>query len=236
VGVDIRYVSMLRHPAEVVGSRTTYYAGSRDEAGRLRYQTASVARWVNSTLITERETRGERRAFVLYPDLLEDWRGVFRTIEGPLGLRLNADLGTREPHPVDDFIDPALRRHQVSWDEIEIPASLRVVADDVWEAVSRLSRDQKPEGDPSDPSRVFDALSARYTQLFRESVAISHDAMVQARDDARRAGAQEALAKAESTGLGPTPARLEDRPLRDVSGRELLRAAGQRLTGRLRRR
>ena len=29
-GCDIRYISMLRHPAEVVGSRATYYAKSED--------------------------------------------------------------------------------------------------------------------------------------------------------------------------------------------------------------
>src|SRR4051794_7946109 len=79
VGLDIRYISMLRHPAEVVGSRTTYYA--RGDEGKLReYATFNVARWMNSSLISERETRGDRRSFVQYTELLEDWRPVLARV------------------------------------------------------------------------------------------------------------------------------------------------------------
>lgn len=228
VGLDIRYVSMLRHPAEVVGSRTTYYAGGRDEEGRLRYQTLSVARWVNSSLITERETRGEQRSFVLYPDLLEDWRAVFGVLDDHLGLRLNLDVASGAPHPLDDFIDPSLRRHQVRWDEIDVPDRLRVLAESVWEAVVRLGCDDRSD---AGTSAEFDALSAQYTRLFQESMAISHDAIVNAKTQAREAGARAAVEQARSE----SPAEPEDRLLRDVSGRELLRTAGQRAVRRVRR-
>ena len=75
-GLEIRYISMLRHPAEVVGSRRTYYAKSEDPADIRRYENINVARWVNNSLISEHETRGHARAFVRYVDLLTDWRPV----------------------------------------------------------------------------------------------------------------------------------------------------------------
>jgi hypothetical protein len=53
----MRYITMLRHPAETVGSRTTYYA-ALDAASQHRYALLNVARWVNNSLISERETRG----------------------------------------------------------------------------------------------------------------------------------------------------------------------------------
>jgi hypothetical protein len=227
VGLGIRYISMLRHPAEVVGSRTTYYVNSTDEAARLRYQTVSVARWVNSSLITERETRGEGRAFVQYADLLEDWRGVFGPLAAHLGLRLDGDLASGTRHPLDDFIDPALRRHKVTWDEIDIPDGLRDVAQGVWESLVRLTGES---GVSDEASAEFDTHLQHYTRLYREAVAISRDAIAHAKDEGRRAGAQEAHARQEENA-----GQLEDRALRDVSGRELIRTAGQRVARRLRR-
>jgi hypothetical protein len=223
VGVDIGYVSMLRHPAEVVGSRTTYYASANDAQARLRYQTTSVARWVNSSLITERETRGQRRAFVLYADLLTDWRSVFRPLAAGLGLRLEGDLESGSHHPVDDFIEPDLRRHQASWADIDIPVALRALAESVWGAAVRLSGDGL--GAP-DGTADFEQLSERYTRLFGEAAAISRDAIAGARLEGRRA----ALAEARDAGKGE-----DDRRLSDASGRELLQAAGARALRRVRR-
>ena len=62
---------MLRHPAEVVGSRATYYADHRRRDQRRRYEIFNVARWIDSSVISERETRGLPRTFVRYTDLLD---------------------------------------------------------------------------------------------------------------------------------------------------------------------
>ena len=96
VGLETRYLTMLRHPAEVVGSRTTYYAIEKDEpAQRRHYQTLNIARWVNHSLISERQTRGLPRAFVRYPDLLERLAaGHVTTGRGPgAELRRRSDAG-----------------------------------------------------------------------------------------------------------------------------------------------
>ena len=55
------------------GRRAAERRTTRDpdrEANSARYETFNVARWVNSSLVSERETRGTTRAFVRYVDLL----------------------------------------------------------------------------------------------------------------------------------------------------------------------
>lgn len=233
-GLDIRYLSMLRHPAEVVGSRTTYYANQSDEAARRRYETFNVARWVNNSLISERETRGEVRTFVPYTDLLDDWRAVLGRVRDELGLRLNSDLAPGEHHPVDDFVDPGLRRHKVTWDDIDVPDELQDVAQGVWDDLMTLCTHG---GVDAAASAHLDELGTTYSRIFEEAAAISHDATEEAKEDARRAGAREARKK-QAKPRQPAPAKAqspEDRPLRDVSGRELVQTAGRRLARRLRR-
>ncbi len=225
VGREIRYVSMLRHPAEVIGSRATYYA-SDEEAKRRRYETFNVARWVNSSLISERETRGERRAFVRYTDLLEDWRPAMARLRDQLGLTFDPDVDVR-PHPVDEFIDPDLRRHAVTWAELEVPTALQEIAEAVWQQIESLA--DEPD---RDVSAAMDELAARYARLLQESAAISHDALEEARESGR------ARALEETTADDQIPAELPPgrRAVDDVAGRELLKVALARATGRLRRR
>lgn len=233
VDLEIRYLSMLRHPAEVVGSRTTYYASRADEVARLRYETINVARWVNSSLVSERETRGEMRAFVPYTELLDDWRPVLSRVADELGLTLNSDLSTADHHPVDDFIDPGLRRHQVTWDDLDAPQELRDVAQQVWDQQLGLCRSH---GVDTDASTQLDRLGERYSRILTEAAAISHDTVEEARRDARRAGAREErtrMARKRAAARHERP--LEDRPLRDIGGRDLLREAARRAVRRLRR-
>ncbi|MGD9958495.1 sulfotransferase family protein [Nocardioides sp.] len=226
-GLEIRYISMLRHPAEVVGSRATYYAKQAEEDQRHTYETFNVARWVNSSVLSERETRGQVRAFVRYTDLLEDWRPVLARLGSELGLSYDSDLAEGVPSPVDEFIDPGLRRHQVTWDDLDVPADLQDVAQRVWDDVSVLG--DSAGVDPS-ASADLDLQAERYARIFADATAVSHDAIEEAKDEARRAGAKAARKKPSAP--APAPA-LEDRPLRDVGGRDLLRTAVGRLTGRI---
>jgi hypothetical protein len=228
VGLDIRYISMVRHPAEVVGSRTTYYA--RGDEGKLReYATFNVARWMNSSLISERETRGAPRSFVQYTELLEDWRPVLARVRSELGLTFNDDLEPGHEHPVDLFIDPDLRRHRVTWGELGCPTELQRMAQDVWEQLTDLSRSA---ADPKASARL-DELAEAYGDLVRDASAISHDVIEEARMAAREEGAREA---SEEAALHAAQAPIGQRVLDDVSGRELLRVLGGRVVRRLGRR
>lgn len=228
LGVEIRYVSMLRHPAEVVGSRTTYYAHPTDQARRRSYETFNVARWINGSLVSERETRGQSRAFVSYLDLLTDWRPVLVSLTEDLGLRYDVDAAGGEPSAVDDFIDPGLRRHHVTWGDLEVPDPLREIADEVWAGLLRL---QAAHGSDATASAGLDELAERYRRLFSSSADIAHDALESERRDLRP---QEPTRKAAP---GPTPAPrprlpgVDGMPVGQVGGRDLVRV----LAGRARR-
>jgi hypothetical protein len=242
VGVQICYISMLRHPAEVIGSRTAYYAHPTDEARRRSYETFNVARWINSSLVSERETRGRSRAFVSYPDLLADWRPVLVGLTDDLGLRYDVDVAGGQTTPVDDFIDPGLRRHHVTWDDLEVPESLREIADQVWAALLRL---QSAHGSDASASADLDDLTGRYRRLFASSADIAHDAVESERRGLRPRESPQRARQGEASPASPAPAppsgqprragaarlALEAMPVGRVGGRDLLKV----IAGRARR-
>ncbi len=227
-GFGIRYISMLRHPAEVVGSRTTYYSGQADAespaalAKRKRYEIFNVARWVNSSLISERETRGEARAFVRYTDLLEDWRPVLLGLQDDLGLRYAEDIAAGGGSAVDEFIDPGLRRHQVTWDELEVPRDLSELAEAVWEQLQILT---DRHGVDAAASARLDELSEEYERVLFDAAAIDKDRV----DERIRQARLAAVAATEPAG-GADP---ESRPVSEVPARELLGVLRRRATRRL---
>jgi hypothetical protein len=222
VGRDIRYLSMLRHPAEVIGSRSTHYVSN--DANRSRYETFTTGRWINNSVISERETRGHVRAFVKYTDLLEDWRPVAARLRDELGLTYNTDLSRDEHHAVDEFIEPSLRRHGISWDGLSVPQRLIDLAEAVWADVVALG---EHGGVDEAASADLDACGERYGQIFWESAAIAHDAVAHAKVDTRRQVEREAR-ESVSAPSGPSVA--------EVGGRELLREVGRRVSQRLLRR
>ncbi|HYN75459.1 MAG TPA: sulfotransferase [Candidatus Limnocylindria bacterium] len=233
-GLEARFLTMLRHPAEVVGSRTTYYAVEREEPARRRhFQTLNIARWINHSLITERETRGLPRVFVRYPDLLADWRPVLAHVAQDLGLSYDSELTPGVHHAVDDFIDPGLRRHAPSWDAIDIPAQLQEVAQTLWDRLAELSVPTTVTSRTSDAA-ALDALQERYDRLYSSAESLSHDSIAWAKLRARAAGAIEAeeqIARRAEADAGRT---VGQRKVADVSSRELLRIVGRRTSGRLR--
>lgn len=216
-GLQIRYVSMLRHPAEVLGSRATYYSGHAEpgsaaaEADRRRHGLINLARWINGSVINERETRGFPRAFVRYTDLLDDWRTVVGRLGSGLGLRYRGDLSA--PHPIDEFIDPGLRRHTVTWDELDLPEDLCGLAQEVWDALGVLA---DAGGIDAGASARLDECAERYARLLFDAEGISQDRIIEAGAIAR-AAADAAAARKE------------------LSGRELVRELGDRVRRRLRR-
>lgn len=233
-GLELRCISMLRHPAEVVGSRTTYYASPDDEAKRRAYEIFNVARWVNNSVVSERETRGLPRAFVRYTDLLADWRPVAERLRDELGLRYEeAALG--EGSPVDEFIDPTLRRHQVTWDELRVPAELEGLAEQIWKDLEVLCASA---GVDAAASADLDEAGDHYARLFLEASAISHDAMEEAKVEARLAGSRATRRRLRARGkaarpTGPVP--VGRRPVEEVGARDLVGEIVRRARARARR-
>lgn len=222
LGLDVRFVSMLRHPAEVVGSRRTYYASQADEEKRRHYEIFNVSRWINNSLVSERHTRGRRRAFVRYTDLLEDWRPAVAKVAAELDLELAGDLTPGTHHPVDDFIDPDLRRVRVTWDDLGVPEALRDIAQGIWDQLMAL---HVAGGHDEAAQAALDDLAHRYTRLFDDSAAIAHDAVSGARIDARAAGLREAREQAARQAAEAPAGRLVE----ETGGRDLVREVGRRV-------
>lgn len=173
--VDLRWLTALRHPAEVVGSRDLAYLSSQSEELRLTKETSNVAGWVHAALLTERAGRGGKRSFVRYTDLLADWRTALAPVQEQLELDLNADLalpeGEREPHAVDDFIEPSMRKSQLTWDDVATPTWLEEMAEEVWQLLGVLTTTPHDEA----TQQRLDEVHADYTERYADAVALTFD-------------------------------------------------------------
>lgn len=169
-GFELAYLTMLRHPAAVVRSRDTHYLAGKDAEFRRARETTNVAAWCHGTMVTERSTRSERRAFVLYRDLMTDWRATMRRVEAQLGTSLMAGV-TDAPHPVDDFIDTGLNRSEVGWEVLSAHGEVRELGEHVWDAAYRLVLD------PADTAAqaALDELHERYDLLYQFARDLTRD-------------------------------------------------------------
>jgi hypothetical protein len=199
LGVEARYATMLRHPAEILASAAKSYGDWQTPASR-------AAAWINITLETERATRGSRRAFVRYEDLLDDWpRELSRTAE-LLDLPALTGAGLRERFPqVDEFVDPTLHRNRVRWDELDVPASVRDMAEEVWGLLQPLA---DPGGDSPEVHRALDAAHAGFGSLYAEAEAISQSSVT--------AGKPRRKPKRQAPSNPPAPPSLKVRLARRV--------------------
>ena len=233
LGADLRWLTALRHPAEVVGSRDIAYLSSQSDDLRLTKETSNVAGWVHAALLTERAGRGRKRSFVRYTDLLADWRTALVPVQQQLELDLNTDLSSTDHHPVDDFIEPSMRKSQLTWDDVRTPDWLRDMAEEVWQLLGVLTGSPQDADTLAALDRVHDDYRARYADAvaltFDHTKAESTLAGREARD-AQRGTVQQLrreLAEARRHGSAEAPA---------VGGREaaaiLRRALVRRVTRR----
>jgi hypothetical protein len=160
------YVTMLRHPAEIVASAKRSYGTWQTDASR-------TAAWLNVILETEHATRGAKRAFVAYEDLLQDWVRELRRVGGEIGSGRLASV-EREP-AVEAFVDPSLHRSRVTWDDLDVPPRVRELAEDTWRALRE--RDE----------RRLDEIRAAYAALYAEAEAIAQSSVTAAKRRPRAA-------------------------------------------------
>jgi hypothetical protein len=166
LGARTSFVTMLRHPAEIVASARKSYGPGLTEAGR-------TAAWINMTLQTEYATRGARRAFVRYDDLLADWLPEIRRVGNELEVPALAAV-ERVPE-VDAFVDPTLHRNRTTWEDLDVPAPVRELAEEVWAHIQA--------GEPA----ALDADREAYVRLYSEAEAIAQCSIMAARPIRRAA-------------------------------------------------
>jgi len=195
------FVTMLRHPAETLTSARKSYGTWQTAASR-------AAAWLNVSLETERATRGARRSFVRYEDLLDDWAGQMTRLGELLDLSIlrSADR-TRFPQ-VDRFVDPALHRNRVRWDELDVPDELRDMAEDAWRRLQPLA---EPGGDAQAAHATLDEARDAFKGLYEEAEDIAQSSVIAA----RRRGGPGGASKPEARAPASLRARLARRvPLR----------------------
>ncbi|WP_151083627.1 sulfotransferase family protein [Nocardioides cynanchi] len=163
LGEEPGFVLMLRHPSEVASSRAEFYQSR---------EISAVAGWVNVALMTERLTRGSARALVHYSRLTTDWRTEAVRLRDRLGLRLEPGPEV-SPHPVDEFIDPTLRRREPGWGDSSVPAHLRDLADATFDALGDVADHGDSSGSAErldELGRAYDAMHAAALDLVRNHV------------------------------------------------------------------
>lgn len=232
--VDLRWLTALRHPAEVVGSRDIAYLSSQSDELRLTKETSNVAGWVHAALLTEQAGRGGRRSFVRYVDLLADWRAALTPVQEQLDLSLDTDLSApadqRGHHAVDDFIEPSMRKSQLTWDDVRTPDWLRDMAEQVWQLLGVLTTS------PHDPDTLaaLDRIHEDYNARYADAVALTFDHTKAEATLAGREARDAQRATVQQLRRDLTQARASKVP--DVGGREaasiLRRAVVRRVTRR----
>lgn len=178
LGVPVSYASMLRHPAETLRSALKSYGTWQSEASR-------AAAWVNLSLETERVTRGGRRAFVRYADLLGDWRREIERVGRALDLPLIAGgIPPERARAVDEWVDPGLYRNREGWEDLSVPGPVQELAERCWRDLQPLAA-----GDPDDPPALaaLDATRAAFHELYGEAEAIAQSSVTAAKRAGRDA-------------------------------------------------
>jgi hypothetical protein len=160
------FITMLRHPAEILASARRSYGEWQTDASR-------AASWLNVMLESERATRGAPRAFIRYEDLMSDWAGELGRVGDTVDLPLLAGFDRARFPEVDQFVDPTLHRNRGGWDGLEVPESVRTLSDDVWTALQPLAG----RGDGAEVHPTLDAARVTYDELYAEAEAIAQSSV-----------------------------------------------------------
>ena len=200
------FATMLRPPAEVVGSKQTYYANKLGAA----HLTAS---WLNMLLHTERATResvtgpadGGGRVFVRYGDLLDDWTKVTMAVGERLELQNVMHAKSEQIRDGHRFVDPSLRRMSQSLADLGLPRRLHELTEETWAELNKLA---DADGDTPAAHATLDQLREAYVDLYAESEAISRSSVVAAEQQLRR---QQKAPGGRPGPAAPAPAYAADR-------------------------
>jgi hypothetical protein len=171
LGVEAKIVTMLRHPAAVVASKTRWY-------GEWQGEVARAAGWVNQALFLERATRESPRVLVQYDDLLEDWTRVLGRVGEALDLAVVRDAPVARIRKVHEFVDRSLSRSRPEWGDARMPVRLREHADEVWALLSALAG-----AGPEETARIaerLDDVRSEYVELYAEAEAMAQSSVAAA--------------------------------------------------------
>lgn len=176
------FATMLRPPAEVVGSKQTYYQNRLGSAHL-------AASWLNMLLHTERATRESvvdgGRVFVRYADLLDDWTKTVMHVGETLQLQHVLQARSEAIRDGHRFVDPSLRRMSQTLADLQLPPRLHELTEETWNELNKLA---EPGGDTAEVHGTLDQLREGYVELYEEAEAISRSTVVATEQKLRRGG------------------------------------------------
>ena len=216
--IDISFLTMLRHPAEVVGSKDHYYKAAQLGDTPRHAQTRGVAGWINVALHTEVSTRDVRRTFIRYNDLLSDWRAVVAQVARDLGLPAAEHVSPDVAVTVDHFVDPGLRRIRTEWSDIDCPDAIRNLAQETWDQLSVLADNG---GFHEDAQQRLNDCRRRYEHLYGDAEALAQSSIDAAAGQARRAARAAARKQKKLPAQTPAPSSTPWVGVRRYVGRAL---------------
>ena len=167
IGVEVSVASLLRHPAEAVSSAIKWYGDWQTPASR-------TVSWLNIMLETEHATRGRRRVFVRYDDLLADWKTQIARTAKALEIPSLANLDDATVAEIDRFVDPTLHRQKVSFSDLGVPASVETMTEKVWEEFLALAVEG---GDNAEAEAKLDSSRQQYHEYYAEIEAIAQSSL-----------------------------------------------------------
>ena len=129
---------------------------------------------------------GSARAFVRYEDLLKDWTIPLFGIGQQFDLFAVKRASANDIRRVHQFIDPDLRRVQLTWDDVDVPARLRDIAEESWQALNKLADEG---GDRPDVHASLDEMRAAYAAFYEEAEAVASSSSLAARREGYADGA-----------------------------------------------
>ena len=166
LGLSTAFITMLRHPAEILASARRSYGDWQTDASR-------AASWLNVMLESERATRDAPRAFIRYEDLMSDWARELGRVGDTVDLPLLAGFDRTRFPEVDRFVDPTLHRNRGGWDGLEVPASVQTMAEQVWTTLQPLAG----PGEGAEVHPTLDAARTAYDELYAEAEAIAQSSV-----------------------------------------------------------
>jgi hypothetical protein len=152
VGLDLRYLQIVRPPAEVSASLARRDHFPEDKSRLL---------WLYHNLEAERHTRGCPRVFVLFEQLLREPGETLGRVEARLGLRFPVPLVEALPR-VREFLSAELRHHRA--EEAGPSEGLAGLAADAYRVLAAAAR-----GDGPDPGPGLDEVAERLADHVRVS-------------------------------------------------------------------
>jgi hypothetical protein len=128
LGAELSFVSVIRNPLEVA-----YSLAQRNQLP-IEY---SLNLWLRHVLDAEFQTRGQRRTFVRYADLMRDWKRVIDELQDKMGIPLSTRTAEIQ-NAVAALIDEKMRHHQIGAQTLAIECRNHPLILKAYDALEKL--------------------------------------------------------------------------------------------------